>query len=150
VIGDSELSARAAQVLYAYARGVDDGDLEALGDLVSDDVKVSRAEGELKGRDEFVGLYRAFRDSPVQASQHTIANVTAFRESPQLVRALAYFTAIMYDPDGCRLITGRYSDTLREDADRLVLVHKRIQILRAMSLSAQVLPWQGIASESSR
>ncbi|MGH3253970.1 MAG: nuclear transport factor 2 family protein [Streptosporangiaceae bacterium] len=147
MIGDSELSARAAQVLYAYARGVDEGDLEALGELVSDDVKVSRADGELNGRDEFVGLYRAFLDSPVEASQHLVGNVAAYRESPGMIRALAYFTAIMFDPDGCRLITGSYSDTFREEADRLVLVHKRIEIQRAIKLSAQVMSWQGIAAK---
>jgi hypothetical protein len=44
-IGDAGLSAQAAQVLYAYARAVDEGDIEALRGLALQDVSLTRSDG---------------------------------------------------------------------------------------------------------
>jgi 3-phenylpropionate/cinnamic acid dioxygenase small subunit len=143
---DTELAARAALVFYAYARGVDDGDLEGLGRLVTDDVQVTRSDGELHGREGFLSLYRAFRDSPVETSQHVITNVQADREADGTIRARAYFNATMFDPDGgFRLIVGQYSDTLVEAGDHLLLKHKRITVQRAIKIPVDVQAWSGVA-----
>ena len=143
---DTELAARAAHVFYAYARGVDEGDFETLAALVTDDFKVSRSDGELDGREGFLSLYRAFRDSPVETSQHVITNVQAAREDDGTIRARAYFNATMFDPDGgFRLIVGQYSDTLVDVDDRLLLKHKRITVQRAIKIPIETQAWSGVS-----
>lgn len=144
-LADAELSARAAQVFFAYARGVDDGDLDAISALASDDVVVTRAAGVLTGREEFLSLYRGFKDSPVQLSQHVISNVQAFRLADGSIRARAYFQASFFEAgDGYRLVVGQYDDTLREIGGRLVLTHKRIDVQRATKVHSDDEQWNGV------
>jgi uncharacterized protein (TIGR02246 family) len=143
-VADAELSGRAAQFLYAYARAVDEGDLETLAAIAADDVLLTRVDGTRQGRDAFLALYRAFRDSPVLGSKHVITNVQAFREDGDLVRVRAYFEATMFDPDGTRLVIGQYADTLREDGDGFRYVHKRIAVERVVSLAAASAEWKGV------
>ena len=133
---DSSLSERAAQVFYTYARAVDEGDIDTLATLVADDVQITRADGTHQGRERFLDVYRAFRDSPVRGSKHVVTNVQAQREDGDLIRARAYFQATMFDPDGTRLVVGQYSDSLRVDGDAMVLVHKRIAVERVVHLAA--------------
>ena len=97
-VGDAGLSARAAQVLYAYARAVDEGDIEALRALALPDVFLTRSDGTKQGIEVFLDLYRAFAASPVLGSKHAITNVQAFPEPDGDVRALSYFQATMFDP----------------------------------------------------
>jgi len=149
LLGQAELSARAAQLLYAYARAVDEGDLDALAALAVDDVALTRADGTRRGRDGFIALYRAFRDSPVEQSKHVVTNVQAFPEDGGLVRARAYFQATMFDPDGTRLVIGQYSDSMRDDGAGLRLVHKRIQVERVVQLTPSSQEWTGVAVPSS-
>src|SRR5439155_17150590 len=117
---DAGLSERAAQHLYTYARAVDEGDIDTLATLASEDVEITRVDGTHQGRERFLDVYRAFRDSPVQGSKHVVTNVQAHREADGLIRVGAYFEATMFDPDGTRRVIGQYSDSLREEGDALV------------------------------
>jgi uncharacterized protein (TIGR02246 family) len=143
-IADATLSGRAAQFLYTYARAVDEGDLETLAAIAADDVLLTRVDGTKRGRDAFLALYRAFRDSPVLGSKHVVTNVQAFREDGDLVRVKAYFAATMFDPDGTRLVIGQYSDTLRDTGDDFRYVHKRIAVERVVNLAAASAEWKGV------
>jgi 3-phenylpropionate/cinnamic acid dioxygenase small subunit len=141
---DATLSGRAAQFLYTYARAVDEGDLETLAAIAADDVQLTRVDGTKQGRDAFLALYRAFRDSPVLGSKHVVTNVQAFREDGDLVRVRAYFEAMMFDPDGTRIVIGQYSDTLRDSGDDFRYVHKRIAVERVVNLAAASAEWKGV------
>ena|SRR2546421_644833 len=143
-VADATLSGRAAQFLYTYARAVDEGDLETLAALAADDVQLTRVDGTKQGRDAFLALYRAFRDSPVLGSKHVVTNVQAFREGGDLVRVRAYFEATMFDPDGTRVVIGQYSDTLRDTGDDFRYVHKRIAVERVVNLAAASAEWKGV------
>jgi SnoaL-like protein len=138
-VGDAARSARAAQVLYAYARAVDEGDIEALRALAMPDVLLTRSDGTKQGIEAFLDLYRAFAASPVQGSKHAITNVQAYPEPDGGVRALSYFQAIMFDPgEQTRLVIGQYSDSLREVEGQLRFSHKRITIERVVAIPAGV------------
>ena len=135
-VADAGLSARAAQLLYAYARAVDNGDIEALRGLAVPDVSLTRSDGTKQGIEAFLDLYREFAASAVQASKHVIANVQAFPEPDGGLRALAYFEATMFDAGAqTRLVTGEYSDSMREVDGQLRFTHKRITVERAVTIS---------------
>ncbi len=136
-VADPVLSARAAQLLYAYARAVDDGDLATLAVLAADDIAITRVDGTHHGRDRFLAVYQAFRDSAVQVSQHAVSNVRAYPQEGGQVRASAYFQATVIDAAGARMIVGRYDDTMRADGDGpLRFVHKRILVDCVVPLAA--------------
>ena len=164
-VGDADLSARAAQVLYAYARAVDEGDIEALRALALPDVFLTRSDGTKQGIEVFLDLYRAFAASPVLGSKHAITNVQAFPEPDGDVRALSYFHATMFDPGTpdqtapdqttpdqttpdqttqTRLVIGQYSDSLREVDGQLRFSHKRITVERVVAIPAGTSEYAGV------
>jgi 3-phenylpropionate/cinnamic acid dioxygenase small subunit len=143
-VADSRLSGRAAQLLYTYARAVDEGDLETLAEIAAEDVQLTRSDGTRRGREAFLDLYRGFRASPVEGSKHVITNVQAHRERDGTIGVQAYFEATMFDPDGTRVVIGQYSDSLREVGDVLKLVHKRIVVERVVTLPAATVEWAGV------
>ena len=154
-VGDAGLSARAAQVLYAYARAVDEGDIEALRALALPDVFLTRSDGTKQGIEVFLDLYRAFAASPVLGSKHAITNVQAFPEPDGDVRALSYFHATMFDPGTpdqtapdqtkqTRLVIGQYSDSLREVDGQLRFSHKRITVERVVAILAGTSEYAGV------
>ena len=93
---DAELSAEAAQLLFSYARAVDDGDFDALAKLVAHDVVLHSPGGVHQGRDELIEVYRSVRASRSGGSQHLIANVQACREANGVIRSAAYFNAVIF------------------------------------------------------
>jgi SnoaL-like domain len=144
-IGDAGLSARAAQVLYAYARAVDEGDIEALRGLALEDVSLTRSDGTKHGIEAFLDLYRAFAASAIQGSKHAVTNVQAFPEPDGSVRALAYFQATMFDPGAqTRLVIGQYSDSMREVDGQLRFSHKRITVERVVAIPAGTGKYAGV------
>jgi SnoaL-like domain len=148
-VADAGLSARAAQVLYAYARAVDEGDIEALRGLAVPDVLLTRSVGTKQGIEAFLDLYRAFAASPVQGSQHAIINVQAFPEPDGDVRALSYFQATMFDPGAqTRLVVGQYSDSLREVDGQLRFSHKRIRVERVVAIASGTEQYAGVTPVS--
>ena len=143
---DAGLSARAAQLLYAYARAVDDGDIEALRGLAVPEVSLTRSDGTKQGIEAFLDLYRAFAASPVQGSKHVIANVQAFPEPDGGLRALAYFVATMFDAGPqTRLVIGEYSDSMREVDGQLRFTHKRITVQRVVTIPSGTTQYAGVS-----
>jgi hypothetical protein len=142
---DAGLSARAGQLLYAYARAVDEGDIEALRGLAVDDVLLTRADGTRHGIEAFLDLYRGFAAAPVLGSKHAITNVQAFPEPDGTVRARAYFQAAMFDPgEQTRLIIGQYSDSMREVDGELRFTHKRIAVERVVTIASGTAEYTGV------
>jgi 3-phenylpropionate/cinnamic acid dioxygenase small subunit len=132
---DADLSVRAAQVLFTYAKAVDDRDLDALERILVEDAALTRMDGTRNGRDAVIEFYRTFwASSPVLASQHMVTNVRAFREDAGAIRADAYFSAVSVDSDGGHLVIGRYSDTIRDEAGEWRLAHKRIELVTKLAL----------------
>ena len=134
-VGDSDLSVRAAQVLFAYATAVDDRDLDALARILVKDAALTRMDGTRNGRDAVIEFYRTFwASTPVLASQHIVTNVQAFREDGGEIRANAYFAAVIVDADGGHTVIGRYSDSIREESGEWRFSHKRIQTVANLAL----------------
>ena len=125
---DAELSAEAAQLLFSYARAVDDGDFDALAKLVAHDVVLHSPGGVHQGRDEFIEVYRSVRASRSGGSQHLIANVQACGEGNGVIRSAAYFNAVIFGNEGASLVCGRYDDLLRAESGRLTFLRKSNQI----------------------
>lgn len=138
-----------ADLLYRYAAAVDDGDLDALAAMVTDDVAITRVDGTSHGRDAFLAVYRAFRDSPVRGSTHAVTNVRVTPQPDGQLRADAYFQATMFDADGVRLVVGRYSDSMRDDGDGLRFTHKRIVVEGLVSLPDGGADWATLAPKVS-
>ena len=146
-VADPALAGRAAQLLYTYARAVDEGDIDTLAEIAAEDVQLTRVDGTRSGREAFLDLYRAFRDSSVQVSKHVVTNVQAFWEDDGLVSIKAYFQATMLDENGTRLVIGQYADSARDDGDSLVYVHKRIQVEHVVAVSGSTQEWTGFAGQ---
>jgi len=133
---EAPLPARAAQLLYAYTRAVDEGDLDALATMVVDDVAITRADGTRTGRDAFVAVYRGFRDSGKTVSRHAVTNVQAFPVGMSSIRVLAYFSATIVDPHATRLVVGTYDDEVLDGVDGLRFTHKRVLVETVLPLPA--------------
>jgi 3-phenylpropionate/cinnamic acid dioxygenase small subunit len=127
----------AAEVLFDYARAIDDRDLAALERILAADAMLTRFDGTRTGRDTVIGFYRTFwASSPVRASQHMVTNVRV-RPEDAGIRADAYFAATVVALDGAaHTVLGRYSDSLREDAGGWRLAHKRIEIVAKLPMLA--------------
>lgn len=145
---EAELAQRAGQVFYAYARAVDDLDLDALRALVPEDVKVTRMGETSQGVESFLDIYRALEASAVEGCKHFVSNVQADREDDGTITARAYFHAIMFDPEGTRWVIGQYRDTLLENGDDLLLGHKRIRVERVVALPTSTTEWVGVGAKS--
>lgn len=145
---EAGLSARASQLLYAYARAVDEGDIEALRGLAVDDVLLTRADGTRRGIEAFLDLYRGFAAAPVLGSKHAITNVQAFPEPDGTVLARAYFQAAMFDPgEQTRLVIGQYSDSMREVDGELRFTHKRIAVERVVTIASGTAEYTGVTPQ---
>jgi NAD(P)-dependent dehydrogenase (short-subunit alcohol dehydrogenase family)/3-phenylpropionate/cinnamic acid dioxygenase small subunit len=138
-------AAEAAEVLHRYARAVDERDLDTLAALVTDDVLMTRVDGVRQGRERFLDVYREFGGQDMEGSQHSVTNVLVAEEDGETV-VRAYFTALMFDRAGTRMVVGRYRDSLvRADAG-LRICHKRISVARVVPLPASDTVWGGSGS----
>ena len=145
---EAGLSARAAQLLYAYARAVDEGDIETLRQLAVPDVSLTRSDGTRHGIEAFLDLYRGFAAAPVLGSKHAITNVQAVPEPDGSVRARAYFQAAMFDPgEQTRLVIGQYSDSMREVDGQLLFTHKRIAVERVVTIASGTAEYVGVTPQ---
>jgi hypothetical protein len=137
----------AAQLLYTYARAVDEGDLATLERIAHEDVSLTRVNGTQHGRAAFLDLYRGFKAVNL-GSKHVVSNVQAVLENGDeeggTVRAVAYFCSTHFDAEGTRLVYGQYSDSMRDDGDGLRFTHKRIAVERVVQLGAASAEWTGV------
>ena len=130
------LAARSARVYYTYARAVDEGDLDTLRALVTDDVKVTRGDHPTEeGVEAFLDVYRAHIALGVPVCKHVVTNVLAEHVGDEVVTH-AYFQATMLEEDKTRVVIGVYDDVHREVDGVLKLAHKRIRVQRTLQLPA--------------
>jgi ketosteroid isomerase-like protein len=122
--------------MYAYARAVDERDLAALGRLVTDDVRLTRADGGREGRAAFVDFYRSAFGS-MAPSRHFASNVQASGDGG-LIRVRAYFQASFFGPEQTQIVTGSYADTLREDGGGLRIAEKVNNVEFTVTLPAAI------------
>lgn len=130
------LGARSARVYARYAKAVDDGDLEALRAMVTDDVGVTRGDLPTEsGVEAFLDVYRAHNALRIPVCRHVVTNVLAERAG-DVVRTSAYFQATMFEEDRTRVVTGTYADDHVERDGGLLIAHKRISVDRVVHLPA--------------
>ncbi len=131
---------RAQQLLNGYTRLVDSRDLEGLARIVHPDIVLVRsADGERRGREAFLDLYRDFASSEVQDSQHMTTNLEVSPALEGSVSMRSCFMAITTHPEGARLTWGRYDDEMTEHAGSWVLSAKRIMVTRTALVGEDML-----------
>lgn len=130
------LGARSARVYNVYARAVDEGDLETLRKLVTDDVQITRGDHPTEdGVEAFLDVYRAHNALNIPVCKHVVTNVLAERVGDDVVTH-AYFEASMYEEEQTRVVIGVYDDVHREVDGELKLAHKKIRVQRTVYLPA--------------
>src|SRR4051812_15394554 len=130
------LAARSAQLYYTYARAVDEGDLDTLRSIVTDDVRITRGSNPTEqGVEAFLDVYRAHNALNIPVCKHVVTNVLARREGDEVVTH-AYFQATMLEEEQTRVVIGLYDDVHVEDGGGLKLAHKKITVQRVLRLPA--------------
>jgi hypothetical protein len=129
------LGARSARVYHRYARAVDEGDLDTLREIVTDDIKITRGDHPTEdGVEAFLDVYRAHNALNIPVCKHVVTNVLAERDGDDIVTH-AYFEATMFEEEQTRVIVGVYDDVHREVDGELKLAHKRIRVQRTLYLA---------------
>lgn len=140
------LGARCARLHYIYARGVDDGDLEALRAIVTDDVLITRGTNPTRqGVRAFLDVYRAYHKvHPV--TKHFVTNVLAEQVGEQ-IRTRAYYQALTLDQDETQFIVGHYDDLHVVADGELKIAHKKIVVERVLSLPPAVAHYTHVETD---
>ncbi len=104
LLAELEVHHAARSLLHEYQRLVDAKDLDGLAEIVIPDVLLARQDGETRGAEQFLALYRKFAASDVQVAHHMVTNVEA-RELPaegdvRVVRVDSCFLAITTHASG--------------------------------------------------
>jgi 3-phenylpropionate/cinnamic acid dioxygenase small subunit len=130
------LAARSARVYYTYARAVDEGDLDTLRALVTDDVRITRGDHPTEqGVEAFLDVYRAHNALNIPVCKHVVTNVLAEADGDE-IRTHAYFQATMLEEQQTRVVIGVYDDVHVERDGELKLAHKKIRVQRVLQLPA--------------
>lgn len=130
------LAARSAQLYYTYARAVDEGDLDTLRAIVTDDVQVTRGDHPTEqGVEKFLDVYRAHNALQIPVCKHVVTNVLA-RPDGDRISTHAYFQATFLEEQRTRVIIGIYDDVHVERDGELKLAHKKIRVQRVLELPA--------------
>ncbi|MEE2033336.1 nuclear transport factor 2 family protein [Rhodococcus chondri] len=138
----AELGYRAEQLLYRYAVAVDAGDLGALRALITDDVTIEQNGKADIGSEEFIGVYRAFGESPAEFSRHLISNVRVAAASKGKVSVEAYFEATVCAPGSNQRLYGKYADVFVEREGELLIERKGISVERILDLQVNEVEYQ--------
>jgi 3-phenylpropionate/cinnamic acid dioxygenase small subunit len=130
------LAARSAQLYYTYARAVDEGDLDTLRSIVTEDVRVTRGDHPTEqGVEAFLDVYRAHNALQIPVCKHVVTNVLSEPDGDQ-IRTHAYFQATFLEDAQTRVIIGVYDDVHVERDGELKLAHKMIRVQRVLQLPA--------------
>ncbi len=131
---NATLGARSARLYYLYARAVDEGDLDTLRSIVTDDVQITRGQHPTEqGVESFLDVYRAHNALQIPVCKHVVTNVLAEQVGEE-IQTHAYFQATMLEEEGTRVIIGVYDDVHVEQDGELKLAHKRITVQRVLRL----------------
>lgn len=141
------LGARSAELYYAYARAVDEGDLDGLRAIVTDDIKITRGDNPTEdGIEKFLDVYRAHNALNVPVCQHVVTNVLAEPDGDG-IKTHAYFQATFLETERTRVVIGRYDDVHVERDGKLKLAHKKIRVDRVVVLPASTGVYTHIGSD---
>ena len=141
------LGARSARVYYTYARAVDEGDLDTLRAMVTDDIRITRGQNPTEdGVEAFLAVYRAHNALEIPVCKHVVTNVLAEQDGDDIVTH-AYFEATMLEPEQTRVVIGVYDDVHREVDGELKLAHKRITVQRLLTLPASSGTYAHVGTE---
>lgn len=129
------VGARSARLYYVYARAVDEGDLDTLRSICTDDIKITRGEFPTEdGVEAFLDVYRAHNAMNIPVCKHVVTNVLAEPAVNGDIVTHAYFEATMLEEEGTRVVIGVYDDVHREVEGELKLAHKAIRVQRVLHL----------------
>lgn len=123
----------ATQALFAYARAVDEGNLEVLRSAAAENIRISTNAGTVEGINSFLDVYRAYFAGPQEVSRHMVTNVEVENRTDH-VRVRACFQAWNFFGHETRCLFGRYDDSMVVSDDALRLTHKRISVERILTL----------------
>ena len=142
-----EVESAAANLMYRYQALVDAKDVEGLGALTTDDVELSRAQGDGRGREAFKDLYRAFAASDVDVAQHMLTNLLVTPLGDERYQVDATFWVITtHESGGARQVWGRYRNDIVEVDGEWLLAAKRIRVVRAALVPEESLLPQDLNS----
>ena len=143
----TDLETRSAQLYYTYARAVDEGDLDTLRAIVTDDVRITRGDHPTEqGVEAFLDVYRAHNALQIPVCKHVVTNVLVQPDGDE-IRTHAYFQATMLEAEQTRVVIGVYDDVHVERAGRLKLAHKRITVERVLNLPAAVAQYAHVSKD---
>lgn len=135
---NATLGARSAEVYYTYARAVDEGDLDTLRGIVTEDIRITRGDHPTEqGVEAFLDVYRAHNALQIPVCKHVVTNVLAKQDGDKILTH-AYFQATMLEDEQTRVIIGVYDDVHVEQGGRIKLAHKKIRVERVLVLPAAV------------
>lgn len=127
----------AAATLHRYQRLVDAKDMVGLASLITDDVILERQDGQRRGREPFLDLYRQFAASDVEVAQHMATNIEVTGLESGQFRVDSCFVAITTHTRGeARVIWGRYRDDLVPAEGGWLFSAKRIRVVRTAFIEA--------------
>jgi hypothetical protein len=128
------VTARSALLYALYAEAVDGNDLDALRDLVTDDVRITRGGVEEPGGVEaFLDIYRSHIALGITVCQHAVTNVVA-RPNGDVIDTRAYFQARLFEEHRTRVLVGEYADVHAALDGDLKIVHKAILVRKVLEL----------------
>lgn len=142
-----EVESAAAELMHRYQALVDAKDVEGLGALVTDDVELVRAQGNGKGRQDFLDLYRAFAASDVEVAQHMLTNLRVSPLGDDRHQVDACFWVITTHRTGeARQVWGRYRNDIVPVDSEWRLAAKRISISGIAVVPEEALLPTGVTS----
>ncbi|MGC7101796.1 nuclear transport factor 2 family protein [Amycolatopsis lurida] len=115
-------------VLYAFARLVDEGTLEQVGALFTDDIEWSMTGAIWRGREEVLAGLGSMRElghaGPESGNRHVVTNQEV-HVSDDEATARSYFLLVSRDAPSIVAI-GAYRDVLRREDDRWLLARREV------------------------
>ncbi|MFO7191080.1 nuclear transport factor 2 family protein [Thermocrispum sp.] len=119
----------AAELMHRYQALVDAKDVDGLACLVTDDVELVRVQGNRKGREAFLDLYREFAASDVELAQHMLTNLQVSPLGGERYQVDACFWVITTHRTGeARQVWGRYRNDIVQADGEWRIAAKRISV----------------------
>jgi uncharacterized protein (TIGR02246 family) len=125
------MSARAEieELLYRYASGFDDDDLDLLAGCFTEDAHVEAGVGTVSGRAAIRDAYQARRDDRTAAGEqtrHVVTNVVIELVDDDHARSRSYYTLIVTGAAGSKVgSAGTYTDELVRTGGRWLIAERR-------------------------
>src|SRR5437762_2312806 len=102
--------------VYLYAWALDEGDVEALVELFTENAELVVGENIMRGRDAILAHFersQANKAAKGKQGRHMITNVVITADADDRASATAYMTAFATSAEGVSVVAvGRYYDTL--------------------------------------